>query len=504
MFSTHNIMYAGQNNEPNNLGPLNSFQSIFNDPSYLKAVAIWSVIAGYAIGIATPAHTKDIIIRAIKYAFASKHPFEENLSERFDTIPVAASAVNPMRLMAHRLNNSKQYIDMGAKNLQIIGLHGPSQLDQEILARALAGETGSSFFQIQSQDLFKRNNLYGLVYDLVNAASWHSWRSGNSSIIFIQYCDISNMQFLIQFMQKILNNKKIIIVVGMSDFTGKLGQTHQLIKQICKEEIYVGNPDSRARILILKEVLQNFKTVLNENDLKKIAHATKSFYRESLIDLFDRAAILAAQKNVEFITATDIFDAITEVNIGKKNEDIVLNEQKRLETAYHESGHALMLLLFPKMSLELHQVTICPHESSLGLTTSLLKDETVSTLSKEDMLHRVMFFLGGRAAEELIFGLISTGASDDFEQATKTVRAMICTFGMTDEFGMVARTEDTNSKEINDLIKKILDELYLKVMNLLQENRHKLDLLAQTLAERETMYAEEVYELLGITFTENY
>ena len=199
-------------------------------------------------------------------------------------------------------------------------------------------------------------------------------------------------------------------------------------------------------------------------------------------------------------------EARDKIMIGKESKTMILTDHDKKMTAYHEGGHALARVLMPKDTDPLHKVTIIPRGRALGVTHFLPEREKYSR-NKEEMLATVAAALAGRAAEELVFNELSTGAYSDFKAATETARSMVCYYGMTDALGkrVYLDTYDTKGgysqktfEKIDDEITRILDEQYAFVMQLLKDNRDKLDLLAQALLEKETLYASDVYELLGI------
>jgi len=436
-----------------------------------------------------------------------------NVETKFSDVAGIDEAIASVKRLVSNIKDPAASKELGAKLPKGILLHGPPGTGKTLLARALAGEANCSFIAISSTELFSKwiGQSEANIRALFSTARWEAWWTGKPCIIFIDEFDslARNRNYSRSFEANIFNQ----LLTEMDGFTSKsdniiviaaTNKLDHLDPAVLRpgrfdEQIYVGTPDVQGRANILKIHIKNIKhSGMDEENIMKMAFATPGFSGAQLANLVNRAAIIATKKGLKAVTIEEFQDARDQIIVGERNETKFISEKERIVIAYHEAGHALMLLLAPEMNLELHQVTICPRGNALGLTTYLPRYESLIT-SKEDMLHQVMLCLGGRAAEELVFGLISTGASGDFNEATNIVKSMISDYGMTEEFGMVARKKDRGSEKVNDLIKKIIDEMYLKVMNLLRLNRDKLDLLVQALLKKDTLNAEEVYELLGIT-----
>lgn len=468
-------------------------------------------LVGALIQVATVVAVMAVQIKMMNYMTTKSFSIVKNITTRFaDVAGIPEAIASVKRLVAH-IKNPKQYKEIGAKPPKGILFHGPPGTGKTLLARALAGESGCSFIAISSTDLFDKwigsseNNLQSLF----SAARWQAWWTGKPCIIFIDEFDslaasrdsaggfqanIIN-KFLTE-MDGFLSKGDDIIVVAA---TNRLESLDSAVLRPGRfdEQIYVGTPDVTGRADILKIHMRKIKHAgMDEKNVKKIAFATPGFTGAEIANLVNRAAVIASKKGLKEVTIAEFQDARNQMIVGDRNETKVMTEKEKRVIAYHESGHAMMLLLEPEMNLELHQITICPRGNALGLTTYLPRWEE-SITSKEAMLHQIRLALGGRAAEELVFGLISTGASSDFKSANAIARRMICDYGMTDEFGMVIY-KDRDSEEINRLVKKIIDQEYVQVSKLLEDNIDKLNALSQALLNKDTLDAEEVYELLQI------
>ena len=264
-------------------------------------------------------------------------------------------------------------------------------------------------------------------------------------------------------------------------------------------------PDLVSREEILRVHLKKVKAV-SDLDVKRIAKGTAGFSGADLANLVNEATIIASKKNLTEVGMYEFEEARDKIMLGKELKTIVLTDKDKEITAYHESGHALARLLMPHETDPLHKVTIVPRGRALGVTHFMPEREKYNR-TKEELLANIAAALGGRAAEELVFNELSTGAYSDFKAATDTARAMVCNYGMTDALGkrVYLDTYDTKGgysqktfEKIDNEITRILDEQYDRVMKLLTEHRDKLDKLSKALLEKETMYAGEIYELLDI------
>ena len=248
----------------------------------------------------------------------------------------------------------------------------------------------------------------------------------------------------------------------------------------------------------IKEILQIHMNKIKHEDINVdlLALHCLGFSGAELAGLVQRAAVIALRRGGSIVEQYDFDEAYDEMTLGEFNEDLVIRPESLAATAYHESGHALLQMLYPNSQVELYKVTIAPRGQILGTAHYIYKHQ-MTDLSKEDILNDVRMLLAGRAAEELVFGLISAGASNDFERATDKVRDMICKYGMTDTFGKVVVAK-SDSPEVEAEIKKILDREYAAVMKMLKANRDKLDALAQGLLEKTTLTGKEAYDLIGL------
>ena len=273
-------------------------------------------------------------------------------------------------------------------------------------------------------------------------------------------------------------------------------------------QVVVELPTLKGREEILK--LHGAKIKFAEDaDLSRIARGTPGFSGADLANLLNEAALLAVRKKLEGVDMTTLEEARDKVMWGRERKSAGYSQSERETTAWHEAGHALLQVLLPDTD-PLHKVTIIPRGRALGATMSL-PEKDVLNRTKKHFLSEIRLCCGGRIAEEILTGDISTGAAQDIAQATQIAREMICKYGMSEKFGFQSFQEQSQftgdalppafseetSREIDAEVKKLIDEAYADAKRIITENRAKLELLAKTLLERETMDGREVESLLN-------
>ena len=272
--------------------------------------------------------------------------------------------------------------------------------------------------------------------------------------------------------------------------------------------IIVDKPDLKGRIDILKVHAKN--VLMHDSvDLEAIARATSGAVGSDLANMINEAAILAVKQGRTVVTQEDLFESVEVVIAGKEKKDRILSKEEKRIVAYHEVGHALVTAL-EKHSEPVQKITIVPRTmGSLGYVMQVPEEEKY-LMSKDEMLTRIVTFFGGRAAEELVFGSVTTGASNDIEQATALARSMVTQYGMSDKFGLmglesienryldgrpVLNCSDQTAGEIDKEVMKILKECYDRAKMLLSQNREVLDKIAEYLIAKETITGEEFMNL---------
>jgi cell division protease FtsH len=273
-------------------------------------------------------------------------------------------------------------------------------------------------------------------------------------------------------------------------------------------QVMVGLPDIRGREQIL---YVHMRKVPIAPDVKPeiLARGTPGFSGADLANLVNEAALFAARRNKRLVEMQDFEDAKDKIYMGPERKSMVMREEERRNTAYHEAGHAVVAKLLPKAD-PVHKVTIMPRGYALGVTWQLPEHDQISGY-KDKMLGELSILFGGRIAEELFVGQMSTGASNDFARATKLARSMVTRYGMSDNLGVMvyedsqgdgffggpAKTiSEATQQKVDSEIRRILDEQYALARGLLEENRDKVELMAKTLLEWETIDADQINDIM--------
>jgi len=439
------------------------------------------------------------------------------IKEKFDSVAGANEAKEELKDIVDYLKNPKKYGRLGAKVSRGVLLVGEPGNGKTLLARAVAGEANCPFFSISGSDFIEVFVGVGAsrVRDLFAQA-----RKAAPSIIFIDEIDAvgrhrgsgtgggndereQTLNQLLSEMDGFETFKDPVIVLAATNRVDVLDKA-LLRPGRFDRNVLVPYPDLKSREAILTLHMKNFK-IDPAVDIHKIARGTPGFSGAELANLINEAAIFASKKNQDHASIEDFEEARDKIMLGKESKTISLTEEDRKITAIHEAGHALITLMLPKDSDPLHKVTITPRGSALGVTHSLPEREKYNS-TKDEMLARITMALGGRVAEELIFAQITTGAYSDFVAATSTARKMVCRYGMSEDVGLAVYSQeygqyqysDKTAEKIDNAVTKITSDCYQRAKDIITTNRDKLDLLASTLLEKETLYASEIYELLGI------
>ncbi len=276
-------------------------------------------------------------------------------------------------------------------------------------------------------------------------------------------------------------------------------------------QITVNLPDVHGREKILSVHAKKVK-VAEGVDLEVVARGTPGYSGAELANVINEAALLAARKGLKAITLEELEEARDKVRWGKERRSLALSEDEKELTAYHEAGHALLGMLV-KNTDPVHKVTIIPRGPALGVTMYLPEEDKYS-YKKNYLLDRLILIMGGRVAEELVFGDVTNGATGDIRQASDIARKMVCNWGMSDELGMVEYGEgqehlflakeissprnysEATAQKIDDEVKKLTDEAYAEATRLIEENRDKLEAIAQGLLEYETLDGSHIEEIM--------
>jgi cell division protease FtsH len=436
----------------------------------------------------------------------------------FDSVAGVAEAKEDLKEVVDFLKNPEKYKRLGAKLTRGALLVGDPGNGKTLLAKAVAGEANCPFYSISGADFIEVFVGVGAarVRDLFAQA-----RKNAPSIIFIDEIDAvgrkrgngmsggsdereQTLNQLLTEMDGFNTDDTSVVVMAATNRPDVLDKA-LLRPGRFDRRIDVPYPDINSREKILNV---HARTVQMDPaiDLRKVARGTPGFSGADLANLINESAIIASKANQNKVKIENVEQAYDKIILGKPRKDMV-RDQKELEvTAYHEAGHAMLILMQPEYVDPLHKVTIVSHEKSLGVTVRIPEKDVVG-YSKQEMLAQIRVALAGRAAEELIFKDVTTGASDDFRKSTDIARKMIAIYGMSEKLGPVLYHKDPSSwyqyseataRVIDEEVKSLIDKLYKETLDVLVQNRDKFDMLAQKLLDQETLYAGQVYELLDI------
>lgn len=430
-------------------------------------------------------------------------------------------AKDSLREMVDFLHNPRKYAEIGAKLPKGALLVGPPGTGKTLLAKAVAGEANVPFFSLSGSDFVEMFVGVGAsrVRDLFKQA--HSMAP---CIIFIDEIDAIGKSRDSKYgggndeREQTLNQ----LLAEMDGFDAKskgvviLAATNRpdvLDKALLRpgrfdRRVIVDRPDLKGRIAILKV---HSKDVLMDDtvDLDAIAMATAGAVGSDLANMINEAAIMAVKAGRKSVGQADLFEAVEVVIAGKEKKDRILGKEEKRIVAFHEVGHALITASM-KNADPVQKITIVPRTmGSLGYTMQLPKEEKFLQ-SKEELETDIVTFLGGRAAEDVVFNSVTTGASNDIERATAILRSMITQYGMSDKFGMVGlesienryldgravlNCADETAAKIDEEVAKRMKKFYEKAVNIIKENRDALDKIAEYLIEKETITGKEFIKM---------
>jgi cell division protease FtsH len=419
------------------------------------------------------------------------------------------------------LKDPTKFQKLGGRIPRGVLMVGPPGTGKTLLARAIAGEAKVPFFSISGSDFVEMFVGVGAsrVRDMFENAKKHS-----PCIIFIDEIDAvgrhrgAGMGGGNDEREQTLNQ----LLVEMDGFEASSGviviaatnRADVLDKALLRpgrfdRQVMVGLPDIRGREQILNV---HMRKVPIGTDVKAdiLARGTPGFSGADLANLVNEAALFAARRSKRLVEMSDFEDAKDKIYMGPERKSMVMREEERRNTAYHESGHAVIAKLLPKAD-PVHKVTIMPRGYALGLTWQLPEHDSLSGY-KDKMLEEISILFGGRIAEEIFVGQMSTGASNDFARATKLARSMVTRFGMSESMGVMVYEDDANEgffggsvktiseatqQKVDAEIRTILDTQYALSRRLLEENRDKVEMMTKALLEWETIDADQINEIMA-------
>ncbi len=423
------------------------------------------------------------------------------------------------------LREPKRFTRLGGRIPKGVLLVGPPGTGKTLLARAVAGEAAVPFFSISGSDFVEMFVGVGAsrVRDL-----FQQGKKQAPCIIFIDEIDAvgrhrgAGMGGGHDEREQTLNQ----LLVEMDGFEGNEGviliaatnRPDVLDPALLRpgrfdRRVVVPRPDLRGRLQILK--IHTRRVPLSDDvDLELQARGTPGFVGADLQNLVNEAALLAARRNGQRVERRDFEDAKDKVLMGAERRSMIMTDEDRRITAFHEAGHALVALMTPEHSDPVHKVTIIPRGLALGLTQTLPVEDRLN-YTENDIFAIIRYAMGGRAAEELVFGHLSTGASNDLEQATNWARRMVTEFGMNPKLGPVSYANTSGdvflgrdmmtrkdyseemAKRIDEEISATLGSMYLEAREILSTHRDKLEAIAEALLERETLETSDLALLVN-------
>ena len=445
---------------------------------------------------------------------------EKDIKVSFEDVAGQDEAKESLTEIIDFLHNPKRYTEIGAKLPKGALLVGPPGTGKTLIAKAVAGEakvpflsvSGSTFIEMfvgmgaaKVRDLFKEAEKMAPCIIFIDEID----SIGKSRDSQMQSND-EREQTLNQLLTEMdgFDTSKGIVILGATNRPEILDKA-LLRPGRFDRRVIVDRPDLKGRIAILNVHSKDVKMSSNVN-LESIAKGTPGAVGADLANIVNEASLRAVRSGREEVIQEDLEEAVEVIIAGKEKKDRILSKKEREVVAFHEVGHALVAGLLEGTD-PVHKITIVPRTmGALGYTMQLPEEEKY-LVSKEELMNQIMVMLGGRAAEEEVFNLVSTGASNDIERATQTARNMVTIYGMTDNFDMMALESVQNryldgravrncSEETSTLIDKevlsIIRECHQKAREILRENRDLLDKISEYLLEKETIFGDEFFKFV--------
>ena len=444
---------------------------------------------------------------------------KEDIKVRFSDVAGAEEEKQELVEVVEFLKDPKRFTKLGARIPAGVLLEGPPGTGKTLLAKAVAGEAGVPFFSISGSDFVEM--FVGVGASRVRSL-FEDAKKAAPAIIFIDEIDAVGRQRGVGLgggndeREQTLNQ----LLIEMDGFEGNEGiiviaatnRSDVLDPALLRpgrfdRKVLVGRPDVKGREAILRVHAKN-KPLAKDVDLKLVAQQTPGFVGADLENVLNEAALVAARRNKKVIDASDIDEAEDRVIAGPSKKDRTVSQKERELVAYHEAGHTIVGLVLSNARV-VHKVTIVPRGRAGGYMIALPKEDQMF-LSKEDMKEQLAGLMGGRVAEEIIFNVQTTGASNDFEQATQMARAMVTEYGMSEKLGPVqyegnhamfgAQTtqkfiSEQTAYEIDEEVRSLLNEARNKAAEIIQSNRETHKLIAEALLKYETLDSVQIKSL---------
>ena len=444
---------------------------------------------------------------------------KEDIKVRFSDVAGAEEEKQELVEVVEFLKDPKRFTKLGARIPAGVLLEGPPGTGKTLLAKAVAGEAGVPFFSISGSDFVEM--FVGVGASRVRSL-FEDAKKAAPAIIFIDEIDAVGRQRGVGLgggndeREQTLNQ----LLIEMDGFEGNEGiiviaatnRSDVLDPALLRpgrfdRKVLVGRPDVKGREAILKVHARN-KPLAEDVDLKLVAQQTPGFVGADLENVLNEAALVAARRNKSVIDSSDIDEAEDRVIAGPSKKDKTVSQKERELVAYHEAGHTIVGLVLSNARV-VHKVTIVPRGRAGGYMIALPKEDQM-LLSKEDMKEQLAGLMGGRVAEEIIFNVQTTGASNDFEQATQMARAMVTEYGMSEKLGPVQyegnhamfgaqspqkSISEQTAYEIDEEVRSLLNEARNKAAEIIQSNRETHKLIAEALLKYETLDSTQIKSL---------
>ena len=446
---------------------------------------------------------------------------EKSTGVTFKDVAGQDEAKESLQEVVDFLHNPQKYTSIGAKLPKGALLVGPPGTGKTLLAKAVAGEAGVPFFSLAGSDFVEMFVGVGAsrVRDLFEEA-----KKNAPCIIFIDEIDAigkkrnsgpmggndEREQTLNQLLTEMdgFDGQKGVVILAATNRPESLDNA-LLRPGRFDRRIIMNLPDLKGRKAILNVHLKSIKH--DSIDVGLIARATAGSSGAELANIVNEAALRAVRNGKKRVSTSDLEESVETVIAGAQKKGMVISEREKKIIAYHEIGHALVAAM-QTHSAPVHKITIIPRTSgALGYTMQVDSQEQF-LLSKQELLDKITTYTGGRAAEEVVFDIITTGASNDIEQATRLARAMVSRYGMSEKYGMMALETVNNAylggdttlscspataSDIDSEVREIIETAYHKATGIIKANRRKMDELAEFLLEKETITGDEFMEILN-------
>ena len=448
---------------------------------------------------------------------------EETTKVTFEDVAGVDEAKEELTEVVDFLSNPKKFTRLGGRIPKGVLLLGPPGAGKALLSRAVAGEAGVPFFSISGSDFVEMFVGVGAsrVRDL-----FVQGKKNAPCLIFIDELDAVGRQRgaglggghdereqtlnqLLVEMDGFESNEGVILIAATN--RPDVLDPALLRPGRFDRQVVVPNPDLNGRKQILK--VYSRKVALSDKvELDVLARGTPGFSGADLENMVNEGALIAAKLDKEQVEMTDLEEAKDKVMMGKERRSVILSEEEKKTTAFHEGGHALVARLLPKAD-PVHKVSIIPRGQALGVTMQLPVDDR-HNYSKDYLESTLAVLLGGRVAEQLFLNQLTTGASNDLERATKMARKMVCEWGMSDAFGSVALSDngqevflgrelvqhkqysEETARIIDTEVREIIKQAYATAKELLQDNKEIMDNLVKALLERETISGDDLTRIM--------